>query len=37
MKNTIINYSIKDTDNNSEETEFSYDDILNDVNSHEKL
>ena len=37
MKNTVINYSINDTKNNSEDTSFSYDDILNDVNSHEKV
>lgn len=37
MKNTVINYSINDTNDKSEETSFSYDDILNDVNSHEKV
>lgn len=35
MKNTVINYSLKESKNNIDE--FSYDDILNDVNSHEKL
>ena len=37
MKNTVINYSISDSNDNSEDTSFSYDDILNDVNSHEKV
>lgn len=37
MKNTVINYSINDTNDNSKDTSFSYDDLLNDVNSHEKV
>ena len=37
MKNTVINYSISDSNDNSEDTGFSYDDLLNDVNSHEKV
>ena len=35
MENTKINYSIKDTIQTN--TDISYDDLLNDVNSHEKV
>ncbi len=35
MANTIINYSIKDKIKNTDD--FSYDDLLQDVNSHEKI
>ena len=35
MANTIINYSIKDKVNHTDD--FSYDDLLHDVNSHEKI
>ena len=37
MKNTVINYSISDSNDSSKDTGFSYDDLLNDVNSHEKV
>tara|TARA_S200000501_G_C20660098_1_gene671500 strand:- start:475 stop:870 length:396 start_codon:yes stop_codon:yes gene_type:complete len=35
MENSKINYSIKDTSQTN--TDISYDDLLNDVNSHEKV